>query len=212
MSTAEDAPIRVLVADDHPIVRAGLTAVISQQQEMEVVAEAEDGRQALAYYREYRPDVVLMDLRMPGMDGVAAINAIRNEFPDARILALTTYEGDCDIHRALAAGANGYLLKDMLLSDVFSAIRDVYAGRRVIPLTVAAKLAEFTPRTELTEREIQVLALIARGFSNHDAATAIGRSDETVKVHMKNIFAKLGVSDRTEAVMVALSRGILHLD
>jgi DNA-binding NarL/FixJ family response regulator len=153
-----------------------------------------------------------MDLRMPGMDGVAAIKAIKAEFPDARILALTTYEGDVDIHRALEAGARGYLIKDMLLSDVLTAIRAVHRGERVIPLAVAARLAEFTPRSDLTEREVEVLRLVARGLSNRDVASAIGRTDETVKVHLKNIFAKLGVADRTEAVTLALSRGILHLD
>jgi DNA-binding NarL/FixJ family response regulator len=206
------APIRVLIADDHPVVRSGLAGVISQQPELELVAEAQDGQRALERYREHHPDVVLMDLRMPGMDGVSAIRAIRSEFPEARILALTTYEGDVDIHRALAAGARGYLIKDMLLSDVLSAIRAVHRGERVIPLAVAARLAEFTPRSDLTEREIEVLQLVARGLSNRDVAGVIGRTDETVKVHLKNIFAKLGVADRTEAVTLAFSRGILHLD
>jgi DNA-binding NarL/FixJ family response regulator len=202
----------VLVADDHPVVRTGLAGVISQQPGVEVVAEAEDGHQAVARFREHRPDVVLMDLRMPGMDGVSAIEAIRAEFPDARILALTTYEGDVDIHRALEAGARGYLIKDMLLTEVLTAIRAVHRGERVIPLAVAARLAEFTPRTDLTGRQVEVLRLVARGLSNRDVAGAIGRTDETVKVHLKNIFAKLGVADRTEAVTLALSRGILHLD
>jgi len=206
----DGTPIRVLVADDHPVVRTGLAGVISQHPELELVAEAADGVQALARFREHQPDVVLMDLRMPGMDGVAAIQAIRAEFPDARILALTTY--DVDIHRALEAGARGYLIKDMLLTDVLSAILAVHRGERVIPLAVAARLAEFTPRTDLTEREVEVLRLVARGLSNRDVAGAIGRTDETVKVHLKNIFAKLGVADRTEAVTLALSRGILHLD
>jgi len=209
--TDDAARICVLVADDHPVVRAGLAAVISQQPELELVAEAEDGRQAVTSFREHMPDVVLMDLRMPGMDGVAAIRAIRSEFPDARILALTTYEGDVDIHRALEAGARGYLLKDMLLTDVLAAIRAVHRGERVIPPVVAARLAEFTPRADLTAREVEVLQLVARGLSNPAVARAIGRTDETVKLHLKNIFAKLGVADRTEAVTVALSRGILHL-
>jgi DNA-binding NarL/FixJ family response regulator len=210
MSSA--APIRVLVADDHPVVRNGLAGVIAQQPELELVAEAENGRQALERFREYRPDVVLMDLRMPEMDGVAAIEAIRSEFPDARILALTSYDGDVDIHRALKAGARGYLIKDMLLTDVLNAIRAVHRGARVIPSAVAAKLAEFTPRTDLTEREVEVLQLVARGLSNRDVSRVIGRTEETVKVHLKNIFAKLGVADRTEAVTLAYSRGILHLD
>jgi DNA-binding NarL/FixJ family response regulator len=206
------APIRVLVADDHPVVRNGLAGVIAQQPELALVAEASNGRQALERFREHRPDVVLMDLRMPEMDGVSAIGAIRAEFPDARILALTTYEGDVDIHRALEAGARGYLIKDMLLTEVLSAIRAVHRGDRVIPTAVAAKLAEFTPRTDLSAREVEVLQLVARGLSNRDVAGVIGRTDETVKVHLKNIFAKLGVADRTEAVTLAYSRGILHLD
>jgi DNA-binding NarL/FixJ family response regulator len=210
--TTSGARIRVLVADDHPVVRNGLASVIAQQPELELVAEAANGRQAVELFREHRPDVVLMDLRMPEMDGVSAIELIRAEAPDARILALTTYEGDVDIHRALAAGARGYLIKDMLLSDVLSAIRSVHRGERVIPLAVAARLAEFTPRSDLTEREIEVLQLVARGLSNRDVAGVIGRTDETVKVHLKNIFAKLGVADRTEAVTLAFSRGILHLD
>lgn len=211
-ATTNAARIRVIVADDHPVVRNGLAGVISQQPELELVAEAGNGRQALALYREHRPDVVLMDLRMPDMDGVSAIRAIRSEFPDARILALTTYEGDVDIHRALEAGARGYLIKDMLLTDVLSAIRAVHRGERVIPPAVAVRLAEFTPRTDLSEREVEVLRLVARGLSNRDVANVIGRTDETVKVHLKNIFTKLGVADRTEAVTLAISRGIFHLD
>jgi DNA-binding NarL/FixJ family response regulator len=209
---ASGAPIRVLVADDHPVVRTGLAGVIAQHPELELVAEAADGLEAVKRFREHRPDVVLMDLRMPGMDGVAAIRAIKSEFPAARVLALTTYEGDVDIHRALEAGARGYLIKDMLLTDVLTAIRAVHRGERVIPLAVAARLAEFTPRTDLTEREVEVLGLVARGLSNRDVAVAIGRTEETAKLHLKNIFAKLGVADRTEAVTLALSRGILHLD
>jgi DNA-binding NarL/FixJ family response regulator len=211
-SVTSDAPIRVLVADDHPVVRSGLASVITQHSELALVAEAANGRQALEQFRQHRPDVVLMDLRMPEMDGVSAIEAIRAEFPDARILALTTYEGDVDIHRALEAGARGYLIKDMLLTDVLGAIRAVHRGERVIPPAVAAKLAEFTPRTDLSRREIEVLQLVAKGLSNRDVAGIIGRTDETVKVHLKNIFSKLGVADRTEAVTLALSRGILHLD
>jgi DNA-binding NarL/FixJ family response regulator len=149
---------------------------------------------------------------MPDLDGVGAIRAIKAEFPEACILALTTYEGDVDIYRAIEAGARGYLMKDMLLTEVLSAIRAVHRGERVIPQAVAARLAEFTPRFDLTPREVEVLQLVARGLSNRDVATAIGRTDDTVKVHLKNIFAKLGVADRTEAVTLALSRGILHLD
>jgi len=204
--------IRVLVADDHPVVRTGLSAVIVEQGDLELVAEAENGERAVALFREHRPDVVLMDLRMPVMDGVEAIRTITAEFPAARILALTTYEGDADIRRALEAGARGYLLKDMLLTEVISAVRAVRRGERAIPAAVATRLAEFPERSELSERELEVLQLVARGLSNKEVARAIGRTDETVKIHLKNIFAKLDVADRTEAVTVALTRGLIHLD
>jgi DNA-binding NarL/FixJ family response regulator len=205
------ARIRVLVADDHPVVRTGLAAVITQEADLELVAEAEHGGQAVALFAEHRPDVVLIDLRMPVMDGIEAIRAIIREFPAARILALTTYEGDADIQRALEAGACGYLLKDMLMTEVITAVRAVHRGERVIPPAVAARLAQFTPRSDLTEREIEVLGLVARGLSNKEVANTIGRTDETVKIHLKNIFAKLGVADRTEAVTQALTRGLIHL-
>lgn len=204
--------IRVLVADDHPVVRTGLAAVIAQEQDLLLVAEAEDGARAVALFREHRPDVVVMDLRMPLMDGIQAIRTLTAEFPGARILAMTTYEGDVDIRRALDAGAQGYLLKDMLLSEVITAIRAVQRGERVIPAAVAVRLAEFPERSDLTEREVEVLQLVARGLSNKEVAKAIGRMDETVKIHLKNIFTKLGVADRTEAVTVALARGLIHLE
>jgi len=204
--------IRVLVADDHPVVRAGLGAVIAEQDDLELVAEAENGANAADLFREHRPDVTLMDLRMPVMDGVEAIRTITTEFPDARILALTTYEGDADIRRALEAGASGYLLKDMLLTEVLTAVRAVWRGERVIPIAVAARLAAFPERSGLTEREAEVLQLVARGLSNKEVARAIGRTDETVKIHLKNAFDKLDVADRTEAVTVALTRGLIHLD
>jgi DNA-binding NarL/FixJ family response regulator len=203
---------RVLIADDHPVVRAGLAAVIAQESDLELVGEAENGELAVALFREHRPDVVLMDLRMPQVGGVEAISRITEEFPDARILALTTYEGDADIRRALRAGARGYLLKDMLLSDVITALRAVLRGERVIPSAVATRLAEFPERSDLTERELEVLHLVGRGLSNKEVAKAIGRMDETVKIHLKNIFAKLGVTDRTEAVTVAMARGLIHLE
>lgn len=203
---------RVLVADDHPIVRAGLIALIGQQADLEVTAEAENGERAVELYREHHPDVVLMDLRMPVVGGVEAIRSITAEFPGARILALSTYEGDGDIRRALEAGACGYLLKDMLLTDVLSAIRAVRRGERVIPLHVAAQLTKHSERSRLTERELEVLQLVARGLSNKQVADVIGRTEETVKIHLKNIYAKMGVADRTEAVTLALSRGLIHLE
>ena len=211
-SSASEGPIRVLVADDHPVVRTGLAAVLVQEPDLELVGQAENGERAVALYREHQPDVSLMDLRMPVMDGVEAIRAITTAFPRARILALTTYDGDADIRRALEAGARGYLLKDMLLTDVVQAVRAVHRGERVIPNAVAARLAEFPERSDLTERELEVLQLVARGLSNKQTARAIGRTDETVKIHLKNVFAKLGVADRTEAVTVALTRGLIHLD
>jgi two-component system NarL family response regulator len=202
----------VLIADDHPVVRAGLVAVIAQEPDLRIVGEAENGERAVALFREHQPAVVLMDLRMPQMGGVEAIERIMADFPGARILALTTYDGDADIRRALRAGARGYLLKDMLLSDVITAIRAVLRGDRVIPTAVATRLAEFPERSDLTERELEVLHLVGRGLSNKEVAKAIGRMDETVKIHLKNIFAKLGVDDRTQAVTVALARGLIHLE
>jgi DNA-binding NarL/FixJ family response regulator len=211
-SGGNDRSIRVLISDDHPVVRTGLAAVLVQEPGLKLVGEAENGERAVALYREHRPDVCLMDLRMPLMDGVEAIRTITAEFPEARILALTTYEGDADIRRALEAGARGYLLKDMLLTEVINAVRAVHRGERVIPIAVAARLAEFPERSDLTERELEVLQFVARGLSNKDVARAIGRTSETVKIHLKNTFEKLGVADRTEAVTVALTRGLIHLD
>jgi DNA-binding NarL/FixJ family response regulator len=209
---ASGVKARVLVADDHPVVRAGLIALISQQSDLELAAEAENGEQAVLLYRQHQPDVALMDLRMPVLNGVDAIRTITGEFPQARILALSTYEGDGDIRRALDAGACGYLLKDMLLTDVLSAIRAVRHGERVIPLGVAARLTKHPERSRLTERELEVLQLVAKGLSNKQAADAIGRTEETVKIHLKNIYSKLSVADRTEAVTLAVTRGLIHLD
>jgi DNA-binding NarL/FixJ family response regulator len=211
-TTGADATIRVLVADDHPAVRAGLVAVIAEQPDFTLVAQAENGARAVALYGEFRPDVALMDLCMPVMDGIEAIRRIVRTFPAARILAITTFEGDGDIRRALDAGARGYLLKDMLLTDVLGAIRAVHRGHRVIPPPGAARLAEATALNDLTDRELEVLRLVARGLSNREVARAIGRTNETVKIHLKNIFEKLGVAARTEAVTLALALGLLHLD
>jgi DNA-binding NarL/FixJ family response regulator len=204
--------IRVLIADDHPVVRTGLRAMITNEADMSVIAEALDGVEAIALYDQHQPAVVLMDLRMPRMDGVAAARAITAAHPEARVVVLTTYEGDADIYRALDAGACGYLIKDMLGSEVVSAIRLAAAGKRVIPANVASRLAEFTPRVDLTPRELEVLRLAAKGLRNRDIARVIGRTEETVKVHLKHVMTKLEVEDRTEAVTVALQRGIIHLD
>jgi DNA-binding NarL/FixJ family response regulator len=209
---ADRLPIRVLAADDHPLVRAGLAAVVGAEPDMEFVGEAASGREAVELCRQHRPDVVLMDLRMPEMDGLAATRAILGEFPTTSIVVLTTYDGDEDIHRALEAGAKGYLLKDMLRTAVLNTIRAVHRGQKVIPPEVAARLAEHVPRIRLSEREVEVLELAAKGLSNKEIARALGRADDTIKVHLKNIFDKLGVEDRTEAVTTALQRGILHID
>jgi DNA-binding NarL/FixJ family response regulator len=204
--------IRIMAVDDHPLIRSGLRAVIASEPDMEMVGEAANGEEAIDRYREERPDVVLMDLRMPVMDGLAATLAILREFPDAKIVALTTYEGDEDIHRALSAGARGYLLKDMMRSQLLQVIRTVQKGQRAIPAAIAARLAEFTPRIELTPRELEVLQLMAKGFSNPEIATTLGRTESTMKVHVSNILQKLQATDRTEAVTVAIQRGILHLE
>jgi len=203
--------IRVMTVDDHPIFRDGLAALLTSHKDLELVAEAADGAQAVALFRTHKPDVVLMDLSMPVMGGAQATEAITSEFPHARIIALTTYDGDADIHRALQAGARGYLLKDALRNQVADAIRAVHRGNRVVPPTVALKLAEFTPRVELTDRELDVLALMAKGQSNREIAESIGRTEATVKVHVLHILSKLGVDDRTAAVTVALKRGMIHV-
>ena len=207
-----DPIITILTVDDHPLIRDGLAVVIGREPDMRIVAEAGDGEEALERYREHQPAIVLMDLRMPVMDGVEAIKAIRDEFPSAKIIALTTFEGDEDIYQALAAGAGGYLLKDMLRSEVVSVIRKVQQGYRVIPPEIAARLAEHTPRVSLTGREVEVLQLMADGKSNAEIAEALGRAEGTMKIHVHNILQKLDATDRTQAVTIALRRGILRLD
>lgn len=203
--------IRVMTVDDHPIYRDGLAALLTAHADFALVAEAADGREALTSYRATRPDVTLMDLSMPVMDGVDAIRAITAEFPDARIVALTTFDGDADIHRALQAGARGYLLKDVLRTEVAHAIRAVHRDGWVLPEAVTQRLAAFAPRADLTEREVEVLALVAHGHTNQQIARQIARSEATVKVHVQHILEKLGAADRTEAVVVALRRGMIHL-
>jgi DNA-binding NarL/FixJ family response regulator len=205
-------PITVLSADDHPLIRAGLAAMLGVEPDINVVAEATNGEEAIERYREHRPDVVLMDLRMPVMDGLAASKAIIAEFPDAKIVMLTTYDGDEDIYRALDAGARGYVLKDMLRTEIVNVVRTVHGGRRGIPGPVAARLAEYTPRVALTPRELEVLQLMSKGFSNPEIGRIIGRTEGTVKVHAKNILQKLDVSDRTEAVTVAAQRGFIRIE
>ena len=200
-----------MTVDDHPVYRDGLAALLSVHDDLELVAEAGDGAEAIELFRVHKPDVTLMDLAMPRMGGAEAIERIVAEFPDARIIAITTYQGDADIHRALKAGARGYLIKDVLRHDIAAAIRTVHKGERVVPTAVAQRLAEHTPRVELTEREIEVLTHMLKGLSNKQIASVIGRTEATAKAHILNIFEKLGASDRTEAVAIALRRGIIHL-
>ena len=205
------APIRVLCVDDHPLVRKGIASILANEADMQLVGEAGNGREAVDLFRQYHPDVTLMDLRMPGMDGVQATQAIRKEFPEARIIALTSYDGDQDIYRALEAGVRGYLLKEMVHTDVLRAIRTVYSGKRLMPQEVAERLSEYFPQVALTPREVEVLSLVARGLANKEIAGKLGTASGTVKMHIQNILAKLGASDRTHAVTIAIERGILHL-
>jgi DNA-binding NarL/FixJ family response regulator len=204
-------PIRILVAEDHLVARVGVTTIVNMQPDMKVVAEASNGQQAVEMYRKFRPDVTLLDLRMPGMTGVEAASAIRKEFPDAHMIALTTYGGDEDIRRALAAGVQAYLTKDVLHDELLKAIRAVHAGQTYLPAAVAAALAAQMPRPDLSAREIQVLELIVRGLANKQIAYSLSIAEHTVKNHVKNILSKLGVQDRTQAATAAIQRGIIHL-
>ena len=204
--------IRVLCVDDHPVVRDGLRAIIEAQPDMTVVDEAGDGLECIAKYRAHQPDVVVMDLRMPGLGGVDATIQVRKEFPEARIIVLTTYEGDEDIYRALESGAQAYLLKEMVRTELLQTIREVHSGKRHISPAVAARLAEHTPRIALSDRELQVLKHIAKGLRNKEIGAALNIAEDTVKIHIKNIFGKLNVMDRTQAVVSASQRGIIHLE
>jgi two-component system NarL family response regulator len=205
-------PVRLLVVDDHHIVRQGLVALLATVPEMRVVAEASDGREALALYRQHHPDVTLMDLRMNTMNGVETTRAIRAEFPNARIIVLTTFDGDEDIYRALQAGARGYLLKGMDTEELLAAIRTVHSGKSRIPGPVAERLAERMNTPSLTDRETEVLRLIVGGNSNKEIAATLFISEATVKTHINSLLSKLGVSDRTQAATTALQRGIVHFD
>ncbi|HEY6341496.1 MAG TPA: response regulator transcription factor [Bryobacteraceae bacterium] len=204
--------LRVMCVDDHPLVRKGVAAILANEPDMELVAEASDGQEAVEKYRELHPDVVLMDLRMPNMDGTEATRAIRSEDPEARIIALTSYDGDQDIYRALEAGVRGYILKEMVHSEVVKAIRTVQAGKRLMPPEVAERLSEYFPQVALTPREVEVLSLVARGMANKEIAHKLGTANGTIKMHVQNILEKLGASDRTHAVTIAIERGILHLN
>jgi len=205
-------PIRLMVVDDHLIWREGVTAIINRRPDMKVVAEAGDGRQAVELFKQHNPDVILMDLRLPLMNGIDAIIAIRKTSPAARFIVLTTYDGDEDIYQALQAGAQAYLLKDVFRDDLIETIRAVHAGKRRIPPAVAAKLAERVGNPDLTSRELEVLELIARGKTNREIGALLDITEGTVKGHVNNILSKLGVAGRTEAATSALQRGIVHLD
>jgi DNA-binding NarL/FixJ family response regulator len=203
--------IRILTVDDHPLLREGIAAVLGSQEDMTVVAQACNGREAVEAFQRVRPDVTLMDLRMPDMSGIEAISVIRSEFPDARIIVLTTYAGDAQAAAALKAGAAGYLLKSMVRKDLLETIRIVHSGKRRIPPEIATEIAEHVADDSLTERETEVLRRVAAGKSNKLIAAELRISEGTVKTHMKSILPKLNASDRTHAVMIALKRGILDL-
>jgi len=203
--------IRVFSVDDHHLLREGIATLINNQPDMLLVAEASDGREAILKYREHQPDVTLMDLRLPDMSGIDVMIAIRTEFPEARIIMLTTFEGDVEIHRALRAGARGYLLKSMSPKELVEVVRQVNAGKMRIPPEIASQLAEHMGEEALTERETEVLQHIAGGNRNRDIAEQLFISEETVKVHIKHIMEKLGASDRTQAVAIGVRRGIIQL-
>ena len=203
--------IRTRIVDDHSIVRQGLGTIINRDPEMTVIAQAEDGQQAIVLFREHQPDVTLMDLRMPKMGGVEAISAICTEFKSARIIVLTTYDSDEDIYRGLQAGAQGYLLKDAKPNELLNAIRTIDRGQKYIPPDVGAKLVQRMSNPELSEREREVLCLTAQGMSNQEIGAALSIGDSTVKSHINRILSKLGVNDRTQAVIVAVRRGIVSL-
>jgi len=203
--------IRVFCVDDHPLLREGIATLINNQPDMVVVGQASTGREAIQGFREHQPDIALMDIRLPEMSGIEAMIAIRNEFPDARIIMLTTSEGDVEIQRALEAGARGYMLKSMPPKDLVDAVRQVHAGKKRIPPEIAAHLAEHYSDEAITAREIEVLRQIAGGNRNRDIAEKLFISEETVKVHIKHTMEKLGASDRTQAVAIAVRRGIIHL-
>lgn len=203
--------IRVLCADDHPIVRKGIASLLANESDVVLVAEASSGKDAVDLFRLHRPDVTLMDLRMPNTDGITATRIIREEFPEARIIALTSYDGDQDIYQALEAGVRGYLLKELVHTEVLRAIRTVHSGKRLVPGEVGERLNEYFPQIALTPREVEVLTYVAEGLGNKDIADKLGTASGTIKMHVQNILGKLGASDRTQAVTIAFRRGILHV-
>lgn len=204
--------ITILCVDDHPLVRKGIASIIANEANMKLVGEAGGGHEAVDMFRSLRPNVVLMDLRMPDMDGIEATKQIRKIDPEAKIIALTSYDGDQDIYKAIEAGVRGYILKEMVHTKVIDAIHTVQAGKRLMPTEVTERLSEYFPQVALTPREIEVLKYVAKGMANKEIAHHLGTASGTVKMHVQNILAKLGASDRTHAVTIALERGILHLD
>jgi DNA-binding NarL/FixJ family response regulator len=209
--TLQSTPIRIMCVDDHPFMREGIAAYVQKELDMELVAEAVNGREAIRQFRQFQPDVTLMDLRLPDIDGVEALRAIRKEFDHARVIMLSTFDGDADIQRALEAGARAYLLKTMLRPELLETIRKVHNGQRHVPPEVAARLMQHIGQAHLSRREIEVLEKITEGNRNIDIASVLFISEETVKGHLKRIMEKLGASDRTEAVAIALRRGIIKL-
>lgn len=207
----DGSAIRILSVDDHDLVRKGIAAILSTEPDLQLVADANTGKDAVRLFRQHRPDVTLMDLRLPDKSGIETTREIRNEFPDAKIIALTSYDGDQDIYRALEAGVRGYLLKEMVHTEVVRAIRIVHAGKRFIPLEVTQQLNGFFPEVALTPREVEVLSLVARGLGNKEIGDMLGTAPGTVKAHVQSILSKLGAKDRTHAVSLALRRGIIHL-
>jgi DNA-binding NarL/FixJ family response regulator len=205
-------PLRVLCADDHPLVRKGIASILANETDVVLVGEAGSGEEAVEQFRKLKPDVVLMDLRMPDMNGIEATRIIRGEAPETKIIALTSYDGDQDIYRAIEAGVRGYILKEMVHTEVLRAIRTVHAGKRLMPAEVAERLSEYFPQMALTPREVEVLRLVAKGMANKEIAHQLGTASGTIKMHIQNILAKLDASDRTHAVTIALERGILHLE